>query len=140
MSDLDIRLAGEQDLTLLAELNYALIREEGHRNPMSQGELRLRMRDWLLGDYQAYLFQAQGETIGYALFRPTSEYVYLRQFFIHSSFRRQGLGTAAFHRLIEKAWLPSSRIRVEALIENEVAITFWRSLGFHDYCLVMERG
>lgn len=44
---MDYRFATSGDAALLAELNYQLIRDEGHRIPMTVSELADRMRTWL---------------------------------------------------------------------------------------------
>ena len=31
-----------------------------------------------------------------------------------------------------------SRLRIEVLVENEAAKSFWKAIGFQDYCLTME--
>jgi GNAT superfamily N-acetyltransferase len=66
-------------------------------------------------------------------------HIYLRHFFIHRDFRRQGLGRAAYEWLSMHAWAGNPRIRLDVLIHNEVGQSFWRSLGFNGYCLTMEK-
>ena len=53
---MDYRFATDADISLLAEWNHQLIRDEGHRNPMTVPQLADRMRGWLAGDYRAVLF------------------------------------------------------------------------------------
>ncbi|MEW6187068.1 MAG: hypothetical protein AB1585_15145 [Thermodesulfobacteriota bacterium] len=53
---MEYRLATFNDLDLLAEWNYRLIRDEGHRNAMTVLELRERMQDRLSGEYNAMIF------------------------------------------------------------------------------------
>jgi ribosomal protein S18 acetylase RimI-like enzyme len=140
------RLAAPDDCRLLADLNAQLIRDEGHRNPMTVDQLAERMRSWLAGEYRAVLFAAeQGgeppqEPLGYALFREEPEHVYLRQFFVRREARRQGVGRAAIEHLVRSVWPAHKRIRLDVLVGNTAAIAFWRSVGFADYCLTMERG
>ena len=74
--------ASSTDIELLARLNLQLLRDEGHRNPMTLARLKVRMDNWLQNEYQAVLFEHDGETVGYALFRDDAEYIYLRQFFV----------------------------------------------------------
>jgi hypothetical protein len=76
---LDCRLATEADLDLLAEWNHQLIRDEGHRNPMTPAELRERMKGWLAGEYAAVIFCLDGDPVAYALYRESAGEVYLRQ-------------------------------------------------------------
>jgi len=45
------RPATLDDCALLARLNHELIRDEGHRNPMTVPQLEQRMRGWISGDF-----------------------------------------------------------------------------------------
>ena len=85
----------EADIHLLARMNQQLIRDEGHRNPMTLSELQQRMQEWLAGEYNALIIQNDTEVIGYALFRQDTDWLYLRQFFIAPALRRKGLGKLA---------------------------------------------
>ena len=38
----------------------------------------------------------------------------------------------------QHAW-DAVRVRLEALVGNAVAISFWLSVGLRDYCLTLER-
>ncbi len=132
------RVANADDASLLARLNKQLIDDEGHRNSMTVVELEQRMRDWLSGEYQGVIFERDGAALGYALFRNEPEYVYLRQFFVCREHRRQGIGRDAIAWLRKHAWNDCVRLRLDVLVGNTAAIAFWRSVGFHDYCLTME--
>jgi GNAT superfamily N-acetyltransferase len=132
------RFATVDDATALAPLNHALIRDEGHRNPMSVQELAQRMASWLAGEFQAVVFEDAGHLIGYALFRRESEHVYLRQFFVISEYRRRGVGRAAIEWLRQHAWGTDQRIRLDVLVGNRSGIAFWHAVGFRDYCLTLE--
>lgn len=133
------RFTNTADVPLLARMNAALIRDEGHRNRMSLAELEERMAGWLGGEYDAVIFGDSDEPIGYALFRRDSDSVYVRQFFVEPAHRRRGNGRAAFEWLAANAWRDAPRIRLEVLVGNAAGIAFWRSLGFEDYCITMER-
>jgi GNAT superfamily N-acetyltransferase len=133
------RYATTADVAVLANMNVDLIRDEGHRNPMSVGELQARMADWLSGEYQAVLFEDDGEPVGYALFRREPQWVYVRQFFVVSTRRRRGVGRAAVDWLLNNAWPQDIPVRLDVLTGNAGGIAFWRSLGFGDYCITMER-
>ncbi|HVA48477.1 MAG TPA: GNAT family N-acetyltransferase [Pirellulales bacterium] len=136
---MNYRLATLDDIALLAAMNQELIRDEGHRNTMSLSQLQDRMRGWLQDEYRAVIFEDEGEAAGYALFRHESDWTYLRQFYVLPSKRRRGIGRKAVQWLRENEWSRSPRVRLEVLIGNSVAIQFWRSLGFSEYCLTMER-
>src|SRR5262249_7971841 len=133
------RLATADDTLLLATMNHRLIRDEGHRNAMSVGELEGRMRTWLESDYHAILFEDDDGTAGCALFKQEPEWTYLRQFFVEPARRRMGIGTAAIEWLLANAWQNAPRIRIDVLVGNGEGIEFWRSCGFADYCITMER-
>ncbi len=47
-----ISKANLADSPKLAEMNYKLIRDEGHRNPMNKVQLTRRMKNWLRGEYR----------------------------------------------------------------------------------------
>ncbi len=106
---------------------------------MSETELAGRMQKWLEGEYEATFFERENEIIGYALYREDPDALYLRQFFVSTEFRRKGLGREAF-RLLTADWNHKKRaLRLDVLSNNEQGIAFWRAMGFHDYCITMER-
>lgn len=131
------REASDADLGLLAEWNHQLIRDEGHRNPMTVGQLAERMKRWLQGEYRAVLFSSD-EAVAYALFKSEKEMIYLRQFFVRRDRRRAGIGRAAFAMLKEQIWPSGVRLTVDVLCQNQGGVAFWRSLGYRDYSLTLE--
>jgi GNAT superfamily N-acetyltransferase len=135
---MNFRFATSSDCALLAELNHQLIRDEGHRNKMTIPELEQRMKDWLASEYAAVIFENDGEVIAYALYREQSEEIYLRQLFVMRNRRRQGIGRKMIEILRSKIWPNTKRLTVEVLIKNEAAVTFWRAMGYKDYCLALE--
>jgi GNAT superfamily N-acetyltransferase len=135
--NLSWREAADPDLDLLAEWNRQLIRDSGHRNPMTVPQLAERMQQWLRGEYRAVVFSAAAP-VGYAVFRPEAELIYLRQFFMRRDRRRSGIGRAAFSILREQVWPHDVRLTVDVLCRNEAAIAFWRAVGYRDYCLTLE--
>lgn len=134
-----ISKANLADSPKLAEMNYKLIRDEGHRNPMNKVQLTRRMKNWLRGEYQACLFEEHGEIIGYCLYRKEEGFIYIRQFFIDRVFREQGLGREAFKLVLKGFWKKPLILRLDVLVGNKTGIGFWRNMGFKDYCLTMER-
>jgi GNAT superfamily N-acetyltransferase len=123
------------DCALLAAMNKQLIEDEKHDNPMSLDQLVLRMREFLAGDYGAYLFINGDEIVGYALVKESVSPKYLRQFFICRDHRRKGFGRAFFSKLMDL--LGEKAIDVEVLCWNESAIQFWRELGFSPRSIYM---
>jgi len=131
------RYASSADLGLLAEWNHQLIRDEGHRNPMTVEQLAGRMAEWLRGEYQAVIF-SDGKPVAYALFKKEERLIYLRQLFVHRDRRRCGIGREAFRILRQQIWLGDVRLTVDVLCRNPGAIAFWRSVGYQDYSLTLE--
>jgi predicted acetyltransferase len=135
---MNFRRATASDCALLAELNHQLIRDEGHRNKTTVPELEQRMKGWLASEYNAVIFEKVGEVVAYALYREQPEEIYLRQLFVARNRRRQGIGKEAVKILRSKIWPPNKRLTVEVLVKNEVAVAFWRAVGYQDYCLTLE--
>jgi GNAT superfamily N-acetyltransferase len=132
------RPATSDDAFLLGELNHQLIQDEGHRNPMSVPELGERMRKWIVSDYRAILFEQDSSIAAYALYREETELVYLRQFFVQRALRRSGVGRQCMEILFSEVLPLDKRITVDVLTQNSEGVSFWRSLGFSDYCLTLE--
>lgn len=133
------RVATAEDCPTLAELNFQLIRDEGHRNPMTIAELQERMHGWLTsGEYQAILFEQNNEVVAYTLFRETDAEIYLRQFFVVRHRRREGIGRRAMEKLFLNLWPRKKRLTVSVLVKNVGAVAFWRSMGYTDYDLTLE--
>jgi len=135
---MEYHIANETDLDILAQWNLQLIRDEGHRNPMTVSQLRDRMRQWLSGDYTAVIFEKDGTTVAYALFRECENEIYLRQLFVKRENRHRGIGKEAVRILKEEIWTKSKRLTVEVLSSNKPGIAFWHSVGYKDYCLALE--
>src|SRR4051812_49471078 len=92
---MEYRQATAADVPALAAMNGQLIRDEGHRNPMTVAELADRMAGWLAGEYKAVLFEEGGPPVGYALYRREPADGYLRHPFLPPADRRPGGGRAA---------------------------------------------
>ena len=131
------REASDSDLGTLAEWNYQLIRDEGHRNPMTVPELAERMKKWLLVEYRAIIF-SDADPVAYALFKKEKSLIYLRQLFVRRDRRRTGIGRTAFGILRQKIWPSDIRLTVDVLCRNVGTVAFWRSVGYQDYCLTLE--
>lgn len=131
------REATLKDVDRLAEWNHHLIRDEGHRNPMTQSQLAERMRGWLAGEYRATIFETENMPVAHALFREQSDEIYLRQFFVVEKHRRRGIGKRAVS-MLQEAWPSEKRLTVEVLTVNAAAVSFWRGVGYSDYSITME--
>ena len=123
-----IKKCSLSDVEELAQLNKQLIEDEKSDNTMTLEQLKIRMRDFLESEYNAYFFMEEDCIAGYVLVRYTSKPLYLRQFFIARNFRRQGKGRAALKLLQEE--LKTDKVDIEVLSWNMAAIKFWESCGF----------
>ena len=132
------REATQCDCQLLAELNFQLIRDEGHRNSMCVAELEQRMCGWLEGEYRAIVFEIESRVVAYALFHESDSEIYLRQFFVMREQRRRGIGRRAIEILRSEVWPRDKRLTVEVLTKNKGGIAFWHACGYRDYCLTLE--
>jgi ribosomal protein S18 acetylase RimI-like enzyme len=133
------RLATLADADTLGRLNHELIRDEGHRNPMTLPELVERMRNWLACDgYEALLGHGAGdEPVAYVLWRDLPDSVYLRQIYVQREYRRQGTARHLMLSVFER-W-PDKRLTVDVLAGNARALAFWRRMGYQDYAVMLER-
>jgi GNAT superfamily N-acetyltransferase len=126
------------DAELLGRLNHQLIRDEGHRNPMTVDELIERMRGWMAYEgYEALLGFVGDELVAYVLWRDQPESVYLRQIFVQRDYRRQGAARHLMLTLFQR-W-PDKRLTVDVLAGNARALAFWRRMGYRDYAVMLER-
>ena len=123
---------------MLGEWNRQLIRDEGHRNPMNTEELTARMAGWLGSGYQAVVFAAAGEPVGYAVYLAEPDTIYLRHFFIRAEQRRRGCGRAGFQILRDQVWPEGVRLSVNVLCRNAAGVAFWHAMGYANYCLTLE--
>lgn len=134
------RFATEADLDLLAEWNHQLIEDEKADNPMTVGQLAIRLRDWLdSGDYKAAVFGIEGRDIAYALFAEYDDRIHLRQFFVDRSNRRRGYGLSALKLLRSKIWPATHQLTVDVLAHNSDAYTFWRHCGYRATAIRMSQ-
>jgi predicted acetyltransferase len=72
------------------------------------------------------------------LYHEQPEEIYLRQLFVVRNRRRKGIGREAVKILRSKIWPTSKRLTVSVLVQNKAAVAFWRSVGYEDYCLMLE--
>ena len=138
MEELFIYQASQQDCDDLGRMNKRLIEDEGHSNPMTAEQLAERMATWIATNYAAHILTADGEKAGYCVSRYDGDAIYIRQLYIERVYRRRGYGTYFVNWLHQHVW-QSRKLRLEVLAWNERGRQFWRSIGFQEYCVVMER-
>jgi len=132
------RLAENRDIPALTSMNLGLIQDSGHRNELTNAKLLDRMNQFLQSDYSALIGEIGGNPVCYALYKNDPEFLCVRQLYVTPSHRRSGFGTDMVD------WITAhnssvKRFRIDVFVRNTDAIAFWRSIGFFDYCLTLER-
>jgi predicted acetyltransferase len=135
MENIILSLCKNEDTDLLARMNKQLIEDEKHDNKMNIEQLKERMNNFIISDYNAYFFKHRDSIVGYALVNVNKNPLYLRQFFICREFRRKGYGKLAFENLIKL--LKTDTVDIEVMVWNEVGRCFWKSLGFEERSMYM---
>ena len=107
---------------------------------MPREHLERRMRRWIEeGDYHAILFQEDGEIVAYSLVSIDEDSAYIRHFFVLHEHRGRGAGRRAIACLLREIVPPHVRITLDVLASNTAGHAFWRSVGFTDYAIRMEK-
>lgn len=130
-----IRHATHEDIPLLAEFNRQLQEDENAPRLMSDSELIARLTGWMDADYEAILFELSGKPTAYALYRPTEEGMYIRQFCVLRSHQRQGIGRKAIAVFRDQIVAPDQALCLETYVHNDRAIAFWQALGFREHTI-----
>jgi len=137
---MEFRYAEESDAPLLADINRQLIEDEWDGGGMSLERLESRMRRWITeGDYKAVLFNEDGNVVAYALVSLDEDSAFIRHFFVLHEHRRGGVGRRAIEVLFRDIIPPTVRVTLDVLASNQGGLHFWRSVGFQDYAVRMER-
>lgn len=102
------------------------------------GRIARAVEQQLSGRFPGILLLAKDReaTVGVALaiLQPSAELgqvLQVNDFFVEPSMRRRGIGRALATRVLEEAAaIKVDRVSLEVLPANDVAASFWRSLGF----------
>ncbi len=138
---IQLRRASQNDCLQLGLWNYALIRDEGQRNPMTAIALEQRMRAWVAtGEYVVQMIERDSKPVGYVCWRTDGPRdVVVRQFYVMPDARRQACGREAVLALRTAAWPTQARITLECMVINNQGLAFWRACGFTDYSITLEQ-
>ncbi|HEX8392881.1 MAG TPA: GNAT family N-acetyltransferase [Longimicrobium sp.] len=138
---MEYRNAVQADVPLLAEINRQLIEDEWEGTSMSIQRLEQRMSRWLEdGDYRAILFLENGATVAYSLVSvDEDDSAFIRHFFVLREHRGAGVGRRAMQTLLRDIIPPTARVTLDVLASNAGGHQFWKSVGFRDYAIRMER-
>ena len=137
---MEIRYASQDDAPFLADINRQLIEDEWGGGGMSLERLEARMRRWIGDDeYRAVLFLEDDATVAYALVSLDEDSAFIRHFFVLKDHRGRGVGRRAIDTLFSRVIPPGFRTTLDVLASNQGGHHFWRSVGFADYAIRMER-
>ena len=139
LSSLTLRRARLGDVPILARFNRQLIADEASETRLTLDGIEERMRGWLRRDYEAVLFHLDDEPVGYVLFRPSEDGIFIRQLFVVKPWRGHGIGRRALKMLSEKVWPQGVNISVHCLAHNRSGLRFWRAVGFADYVMTLRK-
>lgn len=90
-------------------------------------------RDCLKSGYKAYVLDANGEMIGYALMSCAAGEAHVLNICIRPESQGKGLGRTMLHTLENEArQLGADMILLEVRASNCVAITLYQSMGFNE--------
>ncbi len=133
-----IKTAQQDDLTILAMMYRQLRTDAKYRSSLSLEKLQHKMSNFISKDgWTASLFYDEGQVIGYCLWQEKSDAVYIRQFWIMRSQRRQGYGRKFFTSLQAEQW-DKKRLKLEVLYPNTRGESFWHAVGFVPYSVTYE--
>jgi ribosomal protein S18 acetylase RimI-like enzyme len=152
--NLTIRPATVNDIPTLQALNLALFQYERQYSQTYNLE-------WTMGDKGRKYFQKRltnpnticfialdgDHPVGYILgfidtysYRTINPIIELENMFVAASHQRRGLGQALVKHLKDKARERGVRcLRVEALVQNQPALNFYRRCGLTDTNLILEQ-
>lgn len=126
-----LSVAAARDADVLAEMNQALLEEEGSDNSMSLPKLKKRMLRMLAGDYCGVLVWVWGKVAGYFLYKPEMRRrdgkmgFYLTQYYIKPEYRVQNLGQITLQRIMNICFRDGEYISLDVLESSPIGKTFW---------------
>lgn len=125
-----LAVAAERDAAAMAELNLALIQEEGIEKTWTLPQLEKRMRRRLSGEYSGILAWVKGRIAGYFLYRSEVSRdgkagFHLEQCYIKPEYRHLGLKDAALKRIIDVCFRDVEAVSIDVSNSCPVGKSFW---------------
>ncbi len=119
------------DLPYLLEMYRVLRVDEGQPDERSDAAICKQLLGLMQQDgYQCALSEdANGQLLGYVLYRESEAAVFLKHLFIQRTLRRQGHARRLLQFYIDGPWAGKS-ISLEVLAVNKAAIAFYQSMSF----------
>lgn len=125
------------DIPLVAAMNQQLQIDERARRRMTVAKIEDRLRSWLAGCYRALLARRGGEVVGYLIYIEEPDpcvvdgrQAYIRQLYVRSEHRREGVGRAMVERFIAEHVSAGTPVEMDVLAHNDTGRAFWEAIGF----------
>ncbi len=141
-----VRLINDIDLPHVALMNRQLIEDEHSENTLDLAGLEQRLVGFLDRGWKIVICEEDDVPVGYATFfvgnddlDPSRARVNIGHFFIRRERRAMGRGTAFFSQLQQDFFPSRAKIVLDVLVGNTNAQSFYRSLGFAEYSIMMEK-
>ncbi|MFP4113478.1 MAG: NUDIX domain-containing protein [Spirochaetota bacterium] len=138
MAGLTYRRADERDAPELAAFHSALLHEQGISSELGQAELENRVRGFLGNGYQAVLFQWKEQTVGYALYRLSPKYAFIRHFYLDRDVSKKLHVSEAFSLLRNEEMRDYASIRIDVPESDKEGLALWESIGFQPRSVRLE--
>lgn len=130
-----IKASDREEYLAMADAFY---HTDGVIRPVPCGHLEAGFDELMRSDQYAYAYicQADGDTVGYALIAKTFSQeaggivLWVEELFIKDGYRDKGLGKAFFEHFFETLPADVKRVRLETERGNDKAVRLYKSLGF----------
>lgn len=144
MATLFLTPASEFEVPELAEMNAALIADEGSDTRLDDAGLRARFIRFFKEGYTALIIRRDDEVIGYVLDRSDtddngSSYIFLRHLYLKPPYRRRGMGREVYHLWEKERACNHTYVSINVWMHNMATVAFWQTLGFHTMTHGMRR-
>jgi GNAT superfamily N-acetyltransferase len=136
-----VRRATHNDVPMLARWEAQLAKEEDDGATQTLAEREARLRDWMAsGQCIVHVFERAQVSHGCVTWGSHGpREVFVREFFVEPSARRQGVGRAGVALMRAHVWPRDARVSLRVQIGNASALAFWRACGFSDYSVTLEQ-
>jgi predicted acetyltransferase len=130
MKTLNIELCDESDLAILIELTRLQMLEERGEITASNSEIREGLLSQLQDGISAYFLKWDEEIVGFAMVDTAQKPYSLKSFYASRNFRRSGLKSLNFRKLVDM--LETDVLDVEVYAGNVSSRLFWETFGFKE--------
>jgi GNAT superfamily N-acetyltransferase len=140
-ASLQVRRATHNDVPVLARWEHALAQEENEREALTLPQREARLREWMASaQCIAHVFEQAKAPAGFVIWGSHGpREIFVRQFYVQPSSRRQGVGRAAVATMRANVWPRDARVSLRVLVGSAAYLAFWRACGFSDFSITLEQ-